>query len=336
MRRIAVLNSYNVLPGIRGRETRRVQNFITALSRNGYEEGRDYELVMLDIEERPAMHAAVRELIDEGVDLIHAIGTPNAFAAASATSTVPIVYYGAHPEGIAHETLGAENCTGRIMALPFTANYKNFRFVRRFLPHIETVHAVFFADTVFVRPEMRELHDAARARAGRRIWLSGKDNAPVGFRTLAGLGYIVGVEYKELIFSDADELEKAIEEIDPATGMLMTYNELMHCPGGLETVVRKTSEMNLSMIFNNNAQVVARGLLAGIAADWALCGTQAGETAARILDGMRPHDIPRELHPNQVSWINLDTAKRLGVQLDDSLLSYFDRRVVGHVTDLCM
>ena len=109
MRRIAVLNSYNVLPGVRGRDTKRVQNFISALSRNGYEEGRDYELVMLDIEERPEMHAAVSEVVEEGVDLIHAIGTPNAFAAASATNAVPIVYYGAHPEGIAHETLGAEN-----------------------------------------------------------------------------------------------------------------------------------------------------------------------------------------------------------------------------------
>src|SRR5262245_34590382 len=125
MRRVAVLNSYN-LPGVAGRETLRVRTFVEGLAAGGFQEGEDYELVLVDKEDRGAMDEAVRGLLAEGIDLLHAIGTPNAVAAARATSEVPIVYYGAHPEGIADAECSAGNVTGRIFALPFTSSYKNF------------------------------------------------------------------------------------------------------------------------------------------------------------------------------------------------------------------
>lgn len=334
MRRVAVLNSYN-LPEVAGRETLRVRTFVEGLAAGGWREGEDYELALVDEEDRGRMDAEVRRLLDEGVDLIHAIGTPNAVAAARATSEVPIVYYGAHPEGIADDDCSAANVTGRIFALPFTSSYKNFRFVRRFLPRVRTVWTPFYEGTVFVRPAMRDLHRAARDRAGRRVWLSGSEG-PVGFRTLAGLGYIVGIEYRELVFADASELAGALAEIDPAEGMLMPYNESFHCPGAVETIVRASREMGLPVVWNNNAQIAARGVLAGIAADWALLGRQSGEDAARILDGTPPRALPRTLHPNQVGWLNLDVARRLRLELDDEVLSYFERRVSGPTREHCM
>jgi putative ABC transport system substrate-binding protein len=333
--RVAILNSYNIPPGKAGRESMRVQEFLKALAARGWIEGHDFDFVLLDIEERPAMHAAVRGLVAEGVDLIQAFGTPNGVAAAEATSDVPIVYVGAHPEGIGEETLGAPNVTGKVLGLPFTASYKNFRFVRRFLPHVTTVWTAFFEDTVFVRPAMRDLHAAARARAGRRVWLSSLDG-PVGFRTLAGLGDIIGIEYKELVFSNPEELDSGLQEIDPRSGAFMNYNELLHCPGAFGVVLSRTAEMSVPTIFNNNAQAVTLGLLAGFAADWAKLGWESGEIAAQILDGAQPRDFPREVHMDQVAWINLDTAERLGLDLDPEVLGYFDLPITGKVDTLCM
>ncbi|HEX9944970.1 MAG TPA: ABC transporter substrate binding protein [Thermoanaerobaculia bacterium] len=334
MRRIAVLNSYN-LPGVAGRDTLRVRTFLEGLAAAGWREGSDFELVLVDEEDRPRMEGEARRLAADGVDLFHAIGTPNAVAAARASATIPVVYYGAHPEGVADEVCGAPNVTGRIFALPFTASYKNFRFVRRFLPRVRTVWTPFFEGTVFVRPEMRELHRAARDRAGRRVWLSGSAG-PVGFRTLAGLAYIVGVEYRELVYADAEELERALAEADPADGMLMPYNESFHCPGAVDTVLRVSRERGLPVIWNNNAQIAACGVLAGIGADWALLGRQSGEAAARILDGTPPAALPRTPHPNQVGWLNLDVAQRLGLDFDDEVLSYFERRITGPTSAMCM
>jgi putative tryptophan/tyrosine transport system substrate-binding protein len=333
--RVGMLSSYNIPPGKAARESMRVQGFLQALAANGWIEGHDFELILLDIEERPAMHAAARALVEEGVDLLQAFGTPNGVAAAELTSEVPIIYVGAHPEGIGERTLGAPNVTGKVLGLPFTASYKNFRFIRRFLPQVKTVWTVFFEDTVFVQPEMRELHRAARDRAGRRVWLSSLDG-PTGFRTLAGLGNIVGVEYRELVFADPEELDRGLQEIDPKTGALMNYNELLHCPGALDVLLARSAEMGIPTIFNNNAQAVALGILAGFAADWAKLGRQSGEIAARILGGAHPRDFPREVHMEQVAWLNLDTARRLGLEFDPEVLGYFDLPITGKVDTLCM
>lgn len=333
--RVAVLNSYNIPPGSAGRQSMRVQGFLQALTSRGWINGRDFDFELLDIEERPAMRAAVRRLIDEGVDLIHAFGAPNAMIAAEATSEVPIVYCGAHPEEIAEEALGAGNVTGKMLSLPFTATYKNFRFLRRFLPRVRTICTAFFEDTIYVPPAMRELHRAARDRAGRRVWISSKQG-PVGYRTLAGLGDIIGIEYRELVFADAGELDRAMADVDPQTGVFMNYNELLHCPGACDAVLARAEEMSLPTIFNNNAQAVTLGFLAGIAVDWATLGRQAGEIAARILEGTHPSEIPREVHSDQVAWINLDTARRLGLDLSAEVLGYFDRTVSGRIDTLCM
>src|SRR5262249_3619302 len=106
--------------------------------------------------------------------------------------------------------------------------------------------------------------------------------------------------------------------------------------GACDVVLGKSEEMGLPTIFNNNAQAVTLGFLAGIAADWAKLGRQSGEMAAKILAGARPRDFPREVHADQVAWVNLDVARRLGLDLSPGVLGYFDRTVSGRVDTLCM
>jgi len=101
-------------------------------------------------------------------------------------------------------------------------------------------------------------------------------------------------------------------------------------------LLRLTAERDLPIIYNNNVQVVSRGLLSGIAADWALIAEEDGNIAVQILRGTRPRDIPRAVHANQVAWVNLDTARRLKLDLDETMLRNFDRRISGTDTTLCM
>lgn len=336
MRRVAILNSYN-LPGRSGRQTRRVQEFVQALAGEGWQEGRDVEVVLLDSEDPRRNGADAGRLAAEGLDLIHAVGTPNAVAAITALpgSEIPIVYYGAHPEGIGDRACGSAHVTGEILALPFTSNYKRFRLLRRFLPAVTRVWTPFYEETVFVRPRMREIHAAARDRAGRRVWLRGEDGE-VGFQTLAGLAYVIDVRYRELVYSDAAELEQALAEADPRDGVLMPYNESFHCPGALEVLLRVSRERRIPLVWNNNAQVTTIGALSGIGADFAKLGRACGKTAAAILAGAHPRDLPRRLHDDQVAWINLDTADHLGLALSEEVLGGFDRRIQGESDVLCM
>jgi ABC-type uncharacterized transport system substrate-binding protein len=340
MRTVAILNSYN-LPGRSGRQTRRVQEFVRALAEEGWEEGRNLKVELVDSEDPRQTASAAGRLAAQGVDLIHAVGTPNtvaameALAAVGAASEVPIVYYGAHPEGIGDSSCRSANVTGEILALPFTSNYKRFRLLRRFLPRVTRVWTPFYQETVFVRPRMREVHGAARERAGRRAWLRGEDEE-VGFRTLAGLAYVIDVRYRELVYSDSGELERALDEVDPRDGVLMPYNESFHCPGALETLLRVARERRIPLIWNNNAQVTTIGALSGISADFEKLGRTCGKTAAAVLAGARPRDLPRRLHDDQIAWLNLDVADHLGLDLSAEALGDFDRRIQGESDALCM
>jgi putative ABC transport system substrate-binding protein len=318
MRVVAVLNSYN-LPGQAGGHSARIRKFAAALEEQGWRPGRDIQLQIVDTDTRRETEVAARRLAESLVDIIHAIGTPNAVAAAAATADIPIVYYGAHPEGIGEAECSAPNVTGHILTLPFTSSYKNFRFLRRLLPDVHVVWTPFYEDTIFVRDEMKALHAGARSSTGQRVWLSG-ESGRVGFKTLATLAYIIGVEYRELVYSNSHELHDSIAQVDPANGLLMPYNDAFYCRGAVQTLLDASLQFGVPVIWNNNPELAAKGALAGIGADFGELGRASGELAAAILAGVSPRDRPRRRDASEVTWVNLDTARRLGLEVSADVL----------------
>lgn len=340
MRRVGIVNAYT-LPRTPGRETLRMRAFVDALAAAGWREGRsagghrEIKIDLVDAESAAEARAAARRFVAEGVDVLHTFGTPVTVAAAETTSEIPIVYYGAHPEGIGDAACSAPNVTGQIIKVPFTSSYKSFRLLRGLVPRARVVWVPFYEGTMFVPPAMREAHRAARERAGRRVWLRGEAD-PVGFRTHAALAYVIGVEYRELVYSDTPELALALEEIDPANGVLMLYNEPFYSPGATDLFLEVAARRGIPLVWNNNPQIAAMGGFCGIGADFVELGRVAGETAAAILAGARPRDIPRRVHDRRIAWINLDTAERLGLLPTDDVLRYFDRHIRGCPGDPCL
>jgi ABC-type uncharacterized transport system substrate-binding protein len=334
MRRIGLLNAYT-LPRVPGRETLRMRAFVEALATHGWREGSEVEIALVDATSDAEARAATRRFVSDGVELLHAFGTAVAVAAAETTSAVPIVYYGSHPEGIGDEACRAANVTGEIIRIPFTSNYKSFRFLRTFLPRVRVVWVPFYEGTLFVTPRMREAHHAARDQAGRRVWMRG-DSPQIGFNSIAGLAHIVGVEYRELVYAETAELALPLSEIDPADGLLMLYNEPYGSPGATEALLGGCRQRGMPLIWNNCPQVAAMGGLAGIGVDFVALGRAAGITAAAILAGARPCDIPRRVHDRRMAWINLDTAEQLGLELERDVLNYFDRHFRGCSEAVCM
>lgn len=334
MRRVGIVNPYT-LPRMPGRETLRMRAFVEALAAAGWREGHEVGIDLVDVTSDAEVRSTVRRFAAEGVDVIHSFGTPITMAVAETTSEIPIVYYGAHPEGIGDETCSAPNVTGQVVKVPFTANYKSFRLLRSLVPRARVVWVPFYEGTKFVTPAMREAHRAARERCGRRVWLRG-DRDPVGFRTHAALTYVVGVEYRELVYSDTPELAAALTEIDPADGVLMLYNEPFSAPGSADLFLGFAEERRIPLIWNNNPQIAAMGGFCGIGSDFVHLGRVAGGMAAAILGGTPPRAIPRRLDESRIGWINLDTAERLGLQLAEAVLKFFDRHVRGCPGDPCM
>jgi ABC-type uncharacterized transport system substrate-binding protein len=333
MKKIGVLNSYS-FPRYPGRQTRRVQGFLEGLESRGWREGRDFELRLVDSESQDEAETWARRFVDEGVDLIHCFGTGNTLPAIQATTEIPIVYYGSHPEGLGRDACSVPNVTGEELQIPFTSNYKKFRFLRRLLPGVRVVWVPFYERTMFVPEDMRRLYREAHA-AGGPVWFTGE--APrLCFRSIAGLAYVIGVEYRETVYSDTPQLVRALEEVDPRDGVLMPYNEPFTSPGAPDAILRFCLERDVPIVWNNNPQVAALGGLCGIGADFAAMGREAGRRAAAILDGTKPWELPRGHHTDQIAWLNVDTARRLGLDPSPELLAHFDRHVTGRSDEMYM
>jgi len=324
--RAATVLSYYSLPRQPGRETPHVRAFVAALAADGWREGQDFTLAVWDVESEEEAAATARRVAASGVDLIHACGTALSVAAARATRRIPIVYYGSHPGGVGRQELAADNVTGQEIHIPLTSSYKGFRFLPRLVPRMRKVWVPFFERSIFVSRHARALHRAARERKGRPVWLSGE--APrIGFPHLAGLAYVIGVEYRELVYTASAEIAPALAGIDPADGLLMLFQEPFYPPGAVEQLLAAAAEHRLPLVWNNNPPAAALGALAGVGVDFVAMGRAAGQAAARILAGTAPRDLPRSVHKSCVAWINLDTAETLGLSPDMDVLKFFNRKI---------
>lgn len=322
---IGILNSYNI-PGLPGRKTGRVRSFLKGLAQAGLEEGREFQVQLVDTDDLYTVADESARMVASGVSLIHAIGTINAVAAARATSDVPVVYYGAHPEGRGDAECAAPNVTGLVLQLPLTRTASSFQIVRKLVPNASVVYSPFLRGTVFVSERTNAIHRAARAEG--EFWLSSRKSPP-GFESLARIAEEVGLEYRELLYGDLAELAEALKEIDPGNGILMPFNESFFGAGVPELFLNTSLERRIPLIWNNNAYLAGLGALAGIGADFDAAGLRCGEIAAAILQGRRPAEIPRARFDVQLAWINLDTADLLGLEPSPVVLQAFDRQLRG-------
>ena len=325
-RRAGIANSYT-LGSTSPLETVRVRSWLEGLEAEGFRPGGDVELLVVDSNDLGEIEDGIRWFVEEGVDLIHAVGTPNAALALSMTRDVPIVYYGAHPQGVGLEECTGPNVCGVHLALPFTSHYKSFRFLRKLLPGIRSLYVPFYEGTIFCHPQMRERY-AEWVRRHGRTWIP-SDSGFIGYPGLAGLCEIIDVEYREFPLGSSAELPGALDAAAPrAGGAVMTYNDVFYCTGAPRALIQGCLDRGVPLLWNNNAEAAREGALAGIEGCWREAGGITGRMAGRVLAGEHPSRIGVVRATRSYSAVNLETAARLGLELSDDTLAYFDE-VVG-------
>ncbi len=133
MKRMIILNSYN-LTGRNPYDYTRIKYFFKGLQEEGYEEGKNLHAEVIDSNDLLELESALEQEGKDGIDLIHAVGTPNAAIAARYTKEIPIVYYGAHPEGTGKEDCSNKNMCGLILTLPLLQIINISDLSRNFFP----------------------------------------------------------------------------------------------------------------------------------------------------------------------------------------------------------
>ena len=273
--------------------------FRLGLTELGYIEGRniaiEYRAADGKIERLPGL---ATELVGLKVDLIVALATPAGRAAQQATTTIPIVVTAMGDpvrDGlVASLARPGGNITGTTFLGPELVP-KRLSFLRELLPTISRV-AVLWHPGAFSEPTIREmLNEVAQAA-----------------RTL-------GVQLQLVEVRSADEFDHAFTTMVGARA-----EALFQFPSTLffnerRRIVDLAARHRLPAMFNAREFVQLGGLIA-YGANLAELNWRAAAYVDRILKGAKPFDLPIEQPTKFELFINLKTAKALGLAVPDRLL----------------
>lgn len=233
------------------------------------------------------------KLISDDVDLILAIATPTAQAAAQATKDIPIVITAVTDPvaaGLVNSTANpGANVTGTSDLTPVK---KQLELLKKILPDAKQVGVLYNA---------------------------GETNSVVQVEIARDASSKLDLELVEVTVSSSSGVYEAAQSLVGRVDAIYvpTDNTVV---SALESVIKIGEDFKIPVIAGE-VDGVRRGALATIGIDYHVLGRQTADIAARILKGeAEPENIPIEyLDDTQVA-VNLSAAERMGVQLSDDLV----------------
>jgi putative ABC transport system substrate-binding protein len=276
-----------------------IEAFRHGMRELGYIEGQNIVIEFRSGERGARMIELATELVQEKVELIVAAGS-GAPAAKMATGTIPIVFlYSGDPiEAGLIDSLArpGRNMTG-ITWLAFELVGKRLEILKEAVPRVSRVAVLASPAHPGEQRELRETQSAARALGTTLLYNQVKDAADV----TAAFDTIIKEKANALLVFP-----------DPLTN------------GHREQIVEFAAKHRLPSMFGRKEPVEAGGLIS--------YGPQLEEVYRRIpahvdkiLKGAKPADVPTELPTKFEMFINLKTAKQIGLTIPPNLLARADR-----------
>ncbi len=284
-----------------------IRNLLQGLHDLGYEEGKNVSIewrYSKGDSERFASLAA--ELASLDVDVIVAMSTPAALAAKQATRTIPIVMlYVADPKGtglVASLAQPGGNITG-VSDMATELSAKRLALLKEVVPTLSRVAVIWNASDPGMVLRFREIESAARLQ---------------------------GVTLQSVEVRRPSDFEDAFARLrrDPPDALFLVAEVLTirhRC-----RVLKFAEKNHLPAIYEFRLFAQDGGLMA-----YGPKLTDSFERGAyyvdKILKGMKPTDLPVEQPKSFELYINLTTAKALGLTISPSVLMQADHTEVGGI-----
>ena len=275
--------------------------FIQGLRELGYIEGKNI-LVEYRFAEGKAdrLPELARELVLLKVDAIFTAGTPAIFALKGATKTIPIVFFSASdPIGtgvVASLAHPGGNITG-ISVLASDLWPKRLELLKEIFPKLSRV---------------------------AMLWNKGNAGMNLEAKATQEVAGPLGVTLQDRGVKDPNELDTvfALMIKDRPDGFLALMDPVLN--SYQKQILDFLAKNRLPAIFENKAWVEAGGLIS-YGANYADVHRRAATLMDKILKGAKPADLPVEQPTRFELFINLKTAKEIGVTIPQSVLYRADR-----------
>lgn len=231
----------------------------------------------------------------EDLDMVLAVATPTAIAAAQAVTDIPVLFTAVtDPVGSALvESMDAPggNVTGTSDAVDVA---DILELVTRIAPDAETVGIVYNAGEPNAVTQVEWAQEAAD-ELGLTIELATADTSGA--------------------------VQQAADSLDVDAFFVITDNTVV---SALETLIQVAENKQIPVIASEGDSV-ARGAIATIGIDYYSLGYQTGEMAVRILSGEADAaTTPVEVQTELALYLNTGAAERMGVTIPDDLLAEAD------------
>lgn len=270
------------------------KGFIEGLKNKGYEEGKNIEIEYVSAQDDNSKNQQIAQnFASENLDLVCGIATPSAQAlyAACFDKKIPVIFNAVSDPIEAKLAVSAtenmEGVTGVSDKLPVDEQLK---MIREFMPDATKIGI---------------LYSTGEANSVSTI-AEYKEKAPeYGFEIVES-----GISKKADVAQAADVL---LEKVDCISNM--TDNTVV---SALAVILDKADAKGIP-VFGSEEEQVANGCVASAGLDYVKLGIQAGEIAARVLDGEDISSIPFETLKESKVTINKAACEKLSLAIPDSL-----------------
>lgn len=269
------------------------EGIISGLAEEGFMNGNNIEIIEKNAQGNyeNAVHIA-QYFVQQQVDMIIAIATPTAQAAAQVTTDIPIVF-AAVTDPVAAGLVQSfdqvdRNVTGTSDQLPMDLQVD---LILNLLPNIQHLGVLYSTSEVNAEVQVTDINEAAQAY-GIQLHLAGVTNS--------------------------SEVRVAVESLVQKTDAIIipVDNTVV---SALDTVLDVT-EKTKTPLFASDVDSVRRGAIATYGIDYRLMGVQTGKMAARILNGQKIAENPVEITKQAELYINRNAARYLSIVIPDELI----------------
>ena len=266
----------------------------------GLEEGKQFVLHVRDAKgDLKSVEAAARSLEGEKVDLIYAVATSVTLAAKRATKNVPIVFYAGTDPVAVGLVESFRKPGGRLTGIhgqltDLTA--KRLQLLKEMIPRLRRVVTFYSPDNPAAQQSVKIARDGARQ---------------------------LKVELLERPVASVEELRAGLRALRPGEADAFFYVADAMVASQAELIIDTARAKRLPTMFSEKGSV-AKGALASYGESYYALARLSAKQVHRILLGANPGDLPVEQLDRLLFFINLKTAKALGLTIPQSVLMRAD------------
>jgi putative ABC transport system substrate-binding protein len=274
------------------------EGFIDGLAESGYIEG---ENINIDTQNAQADFATAQTIAQRfkqnNFDLILAIATPSAQAAANVVKDTPVLITAVTDPVEAGVVESMEkpgrNVTGTTDMNPVD---RQLELIREFIPDLNDIGILYNPGEVNSVVQV----DIAKEKAEE-----------------------MGVNMHEGTVSNSSEVSLAVASIvDKVDAIYIPTDNII--VSALPTVLQNANSKNIPVFASENNSV-EQGAIATVGIDYYELGKQTGQMAARILEGADPANTPIESSKELKLYINKTAAENIGLEIPADLLEEADQ-----------